>query len=82
VTIRDTVTVLRLAHEMEHDDALAEHDAARHQMEQVSRGPSQETLAGRGPPDDPQTPAVPPQVERLFRSLTGTDQQHSVPAPR
>ena len=34
VTIRDAVTVLRLAREMEHDDALAERDAARRQMEE------------------------------------------------
>ena len=34
MTIRDAVTVLRLAREMEHDGALAERDAARRQMEE------------------------------------------------
>ena len=38
VTIRDAVTVLRLAREMEHDDALAERDAARRQMEEWRHG--------------------------------------------
>jgi len=34
VTIRDAVTVLRLARDMEHDAALAERDAARRQIEE------------------------------------------------
>ena len=38
MTIRDAVTVLRLAREMEHDDALAERDAARRQMEEWRHG--------------------------------------------
>ena len=38
MTIRDAVTVLCLAHEMEHDDALAERDAARRQMEEWRHG--------------------------------------------
>jgi hypothetical protein len=38
VTIRDAVTVLRLARKMEHDDALAERDAARRQMEEWRHG--------------------------------------------
>ena len=38
MTIRDAGTVLRLAREMEHDDALAERDAARRQMEEWQHG--------------------------------------------
>jgi hypothetical protein len=34
VTIRDAVAILRFAHEIEHDEALAERDAARRQMEE------------------------------------------------
>jgi hypothetical protein len=34
VTIRDAVTVLRLARDMQHDAALAERDAARRQIEE------------------------------------------------
>jgi hypothetical protein len=34
VTIRDAVAILRLAHEIEHEDALAERDAARRQMQE------------------------------------------------
>jgi hypothetical protein len=32
--VRDAVAILRLAHEIEHDAALAERDAARRQMEE------------------------------------------------
>ena len=38
VAIRDAVAVLRLAHEIEHDDALAERDAARRQMQEWQNG--------------------------------------------
>ena len=38
VTIRDAVAILRLAHEIEHEDALAERDAARRQMEEWQHG--------------------------------------------
>ena len=38
MTIRDAVTVLRLASEMEHHGALAERDAARRQMEEWRHG--------------------------------------------
>ena len=38
VTIRDAVAILRLAHEIEHDAALAERDAARRQMEEWQHG--------------------------------------------
>lgn len=34
VPVRDVVAILRLAHEIEHDAALAERDAARRQMEE------------------------------------------------
>jgi hypothetical protein len=34
VAIREAVAVLRLAHEIEHDEALAERDAPRRQMEE------------------------------------------------
>ena len=34
MTIRDAVASLRFAHEIEHDAALAERDAARRQMEE------------------------------------------------
>lgn len=34
VTVRDAVAILRFAHEIEHDEALAERDAARRQMEE------------------------------------------------
>lgn len=34
VPVRDAVAILRLAHEIEHDAALAERDAARRQMEE------------------------------------------------
>ena len=34
VSVRDAVAVMRLAREIEHDDALAERDAARRQMEE------------------------------------------------
>jgi bifunctional DNase/RNase len=37
VTIRDAVAILRLPNEIEHDDALAERDAARRQMEEWRR---------------------------------------------
>ena len=40
MTIRDAVTVLRLAREMEHGDALAGRDAARRQMEEWRQGKS------------------------------------------
>ena len=38
VSLRDAVAVMRLAHEIEHDDALAERDAARRQMEEWQHG--------------------------------------------
>ena len=38
VTIRDAVAILRLAHEIEHEDALAERDAARRQIAEWKRG--------------------------------------------
>jgi hypothetical protein len=38
VAIGDAVAVLRLAHEIEHDDALAERDTARRQMEEWKVG--------------------------------------------
>ena len=38
VSLRDAVSVMRLAHEIEHDDALAERDAARRQMEEWQHG--------------------------------------------
>ena len=38
VSVRDVVAVLRLAHEIEHDAALAERDAARRQMEEWQHG--------------------------------------------
>ena len=38
VAIPDAVAVLRLAHEIEHDDALAERDTARRQMEEWKVG--------------------------------------------
>jgi len=38
VSIRDAVAVLRLAHEIEHDAAVAERDAARRQMEEWEHG--------------------------------------------
>jgi hypothetical protein len=38
VTIRDAVAILRFAHEIEHDAALAERDAARRQMEEWRHG--------------------------------------------
>jgi hypothetical protein len=34
VSVRDAVVLVRLAHEIEHDAALAERDAARRQMEE------------------------------------------------
>jgi hypothetical protein len=34
VSVRDAVAILRLAHEIEHDGALAERDAARRQTEE------------------------------------------------
>ncbi len=34
VPVRDAVAILRLAHEIEHDAALAERDAARRQMQE------------------------------------------------
>jgi len=37
-SLRDAVTLLRLAWEIEHDAALAERDAARHQMEKWQHG--------------------------------------------
>lgn len=38
VRLRDAVALLRLAHEIEHDEALAERDAARRQMEEWKVG--------------------------------------------
>ena len=38
VSLRDAVSVMRLAHEIEHDDALAERDAARRQIEKWQHG--------------------------------------------
>ena len=38
VSIRDAVAVLRLAHEIEHDAAVAERDAARRQLEEWEHG--------------------------------------------
>ena len=38
VTIRDAVALIRLAHEIEHEAALAERDATRRQMEEWRHG--------------------------------------------
>ena len=38
MTIRDAVAILRFAHEIEHDAALAERDVARRQMEEWQHG--------------------------------------------
>ena len=48
VTIRDAVAVLRLAHEIEHDDALAERDAARRQMEEWKYGYGSSAMRSSG----------------------------------
>jgi len=38
VSARDAVAIFRLAHEIGHDDALTERDAALHQMEEWQQG--------------------------------------------
>jgi hypothetical protein len=38
VSARDAVAIFRLAHEIQHDDALTERDAALHQMEEWKYG--------------------------------------------